>query len=173
MNKYIHIGKVVATFGVGGEVILKHALGKKSSLKNIEALFLEERKDSYLPYFVTSSKIKTEDETYLKFDGIDSKEAAHRLITKPAWLVEEDFRKLAGKQSSIALLGYHIIDEETDIGEILEVIEQPHQVLLRIDLEGNEALIPLHEETLDNIDHKKKQVHVSLPDGLLDVYRNG
>jgi 16S rRNA processing protein RimM len=36
--------------------------------------------------------------------------------------------------------------------------------------QGNEALIPLHEESLEKIDKKKKQVHVKLPDGLLDIY---
>ncbi len=64
-----------------------------------------------------------------------------------------------------------LINEIEELGVIEEVIEQPHQVLLRITLEGNEALIPLHDETLDKIDHKKQQVHVTLPDGLLDVYR--
>jgi len=52
------------------------------------------------------------------------------------------------------------------------VIEQPHQVLLKISLEGNEALIPLHAESLDSIDHDAKKVYVILPDGLLDVYRS-
>lgn len=42
------------------------------------------------------------------------------------------------------------------IGIIEEVIEQPHQILLTIQINGKEALIPLHEETLDNIDHTKK-----------------
>ena len=58
-----------------------------------------------------------------------------------------------------------------DLGEILEVIEQPHQVLCRIDLEGKEALIPVHEQTLRKVDQQKREVHVELPDGLLDVYR--
>jgi 16S rRNA processing protein RimM len=41
MNHYIHIGKFVASFGVKGELILKHALGKKTALKDVEALFVE------------------------------------------------------------------------------------------------------------------------------------
>jgi 16S rRNA processing protein RimM len=53
----------------------------------------------------------------------------------------------------------------------LEVIEQPHQVLCRIDLGGKEALIPMHEQTLRRVDQRKREVHVELPDGLLDVYR--
>jgi len=41
---------------------------------------------------------------------------------------------------------------------------------LQTSIEGKEALIPLHEETLVSIDRKKNEVHVTLPEGLLDVY---
>jgi 16S rRNA processing protein RimM len=68
-------------------------------------------------------------------------------------------------------VGYHLWQGEEDLGEILEVIEQPHQVLCRIDLAGREALIPIHEETLRKVDRKGLKVFVELPDGLLDVYR--
>jgi 16S rRNA processing protein RimM len=36
--------------------------------------------------------------------------------------------------------------------------------------QGQEAYIPLHEESLKGVDHAKKQVDVALPDGLLDLY---
>jgi 16S rRNA processing protein RimM len=77
---------------------------------------------------------------------------------------------LAGKQSAIALLGYSIVDNGVVIGVVEEVIEQPHQVLLTIQYKGNEAYIPLHEATLKSINHTKKEVHVTLPDGLLEIY---
>jgi 16S rRNA processing protein RimM len=173
MNDYINIGKMVASFGLKGELILKHSLGKKTMLKEVRALFIEEVKGSYIPYFIASSKAKDGEEIYVKLEGVESKEAANRLTTKPVWLLDADFRKLAGKDAPISLLGYAVItDEEENLGPIEEVIEQPHQVLLRINLEGNEALIPLHAETLDKIDRVKKIVYVTLPDGLLDVYRS-
>ncbi|NCI47482.1 ribosome maturation factor RimM [Sediminibacterium soli] len=171
MKEYIHIGKIVASFGLKGEVILKHALGKKTVLKGVEALFIEEQKGQYLPYFVETSRARDQEETYVKLEGVDTKEAANRLSSRRAWLPEEDFRKLAGKSSPISLIGYQLVTEEEDLGPILEVIEQPHQVLLRIDLAGKEAYIPLHEETLEKIDHKNGKIHVVLPDGLLDIYR--
>ncbi len=171
MNEYIHIGKFVATFGVKGELILKHALGKKTALKDVEAIFVEEQKGSYLPYFLEASKAKEQDEILVKLDGMDTREAAHRISTRPVWLLNDDFRRLAGKTSAISLLGFTVFSDGENLGPIEEVIEQPHQVLLRISLGGKEALIPLHEETLDKIDRKKQEVYVTLPDGLLDIYR--
>ena len=167
---YINIGKVVAVFGLKGEVIVQHALGKKTTFKKIEALFIEEMKGSYLPYFIEDSKIKSDTEIYIKLEGINAKEAAHKLNHKQVWLAEEDFRKLAGKAAPIAMLGFTLINEGNAIGVIEEVIEQPHQLLVRIEYKNKEALIPLHEESLDKVDNKKREVHVTLPDGLLDLY---
>ncbi|MEN9685161.1 MAG: hypothetical protein RLZZ28_947 [Bacteroidota bacterium] len=172
MKDYIHIGRFVAPFGLQGEIILKHALGRKTMLKDIETIFIEVSKGAYLPYFVEASKAKDTEETYVKLEGIQSRESASRLSTKNVWLLDEDFRKLAGKTAPISLLGFQLIAaQEGRLGPIEEVIEQPHQVLLKISLEGKEALIPLHAETLQKIDHNKKEVHVTLPDGLLDIYR--
>jgi len=170
MKNYHSIGKLVATFGVKGEVVLRHHLGKKTSLKDLETIFIEEKKDELLPYFIETTRIKNDEELFLKFEGIDTKEAAHRLMQKQLWLIQEDFDKYASKSAPIALLGFHIINEGKDLGEVLEVIEQPHQVLCRIDLQGKEALIPVHEGSLLKVDKKKKQVHVELPEGLLDIY---
>lgn len=170
MSDYINIGKLVSTFGLTGELVLKHALGKKTIFKDAEAIFIEQFKGSYLPYFVQSSKAKNTEETFLKLEGVDTREKALKLLQKCIWLQQSDFRKLVAKNSPLGLLGYILIDEGKAIGKIDEVIEQPHQVLLQINIQGKEALIPLHEETLINIDHKKSEVHVTLPEGLLDVY---
>lgn len=171
MNNYFKIGKLVATYRLQGEIILKHSLGKKTSLKGLETIFIEEKKDSFIPYFIESAKIKSEEETFVKLEGIASKEDAHKLVQKEIWLQENDFKKFADKSAPISLLGFTIINEEEDLGEILEVIEQPHQVLCKISLNGNEALIPIHEEFLDKIDKKNRKVFVTLPDGLLEIYR--
>jgi 16S rRNA processing protein RimM len=171
MTNYCSIGKLVATFGFNGEMILRHHLGKKTGLKGLETLFIEKNKDELLPYFIQSVKIKTDEEVYVKIEGINTKEAARTLVQKQVWLPEEEFQKYAAKSSAISLLGYHIISDNTDLGEILEVIEQPHQLLCRISLEGKEALIPVHQETLEKIDKKSRRVLVNLPEGLLDIFR--
>jgi 16S rRNA processing protein RimM len=171
MKKYNSIGKIVATFGLQGEMIIAHQLGKKTSLKGLTAIFLEKGRNEMLPYFIESCKIKSADELYIKLEGISTREAAQKLAQKEVWLLEEDFHKYAAKSSAISLLGYHMIQEGNDLGEILEIIEQPHQLLCRIDLEGKEALIPVHADFLEKIDKKKKMVFVNLPEGLLDVFR--
>ena len=170
MADYRNIGKLASTFGVKGEMILQHHLGKKTSLKNQETVFIESGKDEMLPYFIEHAKVKTEKEIFLKLEGINTKEAAQKLLQKELWLTAEDFEKHARKSAPISFVGFHLMDNENDLGEIAEVIEQPHQILCKVIVKGKEALIPIHEGTLKKIDKKKKQLHVELPDGLLEVY---
>jgi len=170
-DSYIHIGKIVAPFGVSGQLILQHVLGKKTQFPNIAVVFIEEIKGSYLPYFLEKAQAKSHDESILQLESIITREAAQRLCTRPVWLLEADFRKLAGKTAPISLLGYSVIQEGENLGEVKEVIEQPHQVLLTILWQGKEAYIPLHAETLQAVDHARREVNVLLPDGLLDIYR--
>ncbi len=170
MTEYFKIGKIVSTFGLKGEVVLKHNLGKKTSLKGLRALFVEEKKESFIPWFVEAARIKNDEELFVKFEGVNTKEAANKLAQKEAWMTEEDFKKFTAKSAPINLLGFAIVEGEEVLGTVLEVIEQPNQVLCRIDYQGKEALIPLHEDSLVGIDHKKRQIRVELPPGLLEIY---
>ena len=99
-----------------------------------------------------------------------TREDALKLVQKEVWLTEADFKKFAAKSAPASLLGYTIIDDGNELGTILEVIEQPHQIICRIEVQSKEVLIPLNEAFLEKVDHRKKQVLVTLPEGLLDIY---
>ena len=168
--QYFKAGKLVAVHGLKGELILKHELGKKSSLKDVKAIFIEDKKDSFFPWFIETAKARSANEVLLKLESIDTREAAAKLSQKEIWLTEEDFKKLSAKSAPANLLGYTIINNKERLNEVLEVIEQPHQMLCRIEINKKEVLIPINESFLKKIDHNKKEMIVELPEGLLDIY---
>jgi len=170
MSDFIHIGKLVAPHGVNGQVILEHALGQQVHFKGVDAIFVEKNAASFIPYFLESASAKTDTLTHLQIEGVHSREAANFLVGKKVWLPQADFQKLVEKNSPLALLGYMVQEAGKDIGIIQEVIEQPHQLLVTVLYQGQEAYIPLHEESLKGVNHAKKTVTVELPDGLLDLY---
>lgn len=170
MSQYFKIGKLVAIHGLKGELILQHSLGKKTSLKGLACIYIEDLKQSFLPYFIEGTSIRSDNETLLQLEGIHTREAAKRFSSREVWLEAADFDKYAGKSAPISLLGFHVIQDEEDLGEILEVIEQPHQILCTILYKEKEVYIPLHEESLLKTDRKNRKVYVDLPEGLLDIY---
>ena len=170
MKDYFSIGKIAATHGLAGEVVLQHALGKKTDLRGLQTIFIEENKESFLPYFIEKVNIKNNTEVYIKLQGFDTKEGARRLSKKEVWILKADFDKYAAASSPISLLGFMMVSEGEEIGEVTEVIEQPMQVLCKIIYRGNEALIPIHQKSIKKINISKKLVFVDLPDGLLEIY---
>ncbi|WP_431213645.1 ribosome maturation factor RimM [Puia sp. P3] len=126
-NNYRNIGKLVAVFGLQGELVLQHRLGKKTTLKGLKAIFIEDKKDEMLPWFVQATRPRSDEELYIKLEGLDTKETARRVVQKEVWLTEADFAQYAGSSAPISLVGFRMLDGKTDLGEILEVIEQPHR----------------------------------------------
>lgn len=170
LSTYIHIGKIVATHGIKGELILKHSLGKKTDFATAEAIFIEKNKDEQLPYFHQKSILKSNDETIVQLEGIDTKETAAKLIQKRVWLTKNDFNKLVSEAAPVNLIDFMVFNDGKKLSSIESVIDQPQQILLQITINTKEVLIPINESTLKKIDRRKKEVHVSLPDGLLEVY---
>jgi 16S rRNA processing protein RimM len=169
-NSYRNIGKIVSGFGLKGEMIVQHHLGKKIVVSKIKVIFLEQKKEELLPYFVESARKKGDDELYLKLEGIDSKESASKYIRREVWMKEEEVQAHTPKTNPINWVGYQVLDQGRNLGAVLEVIEQPHQVLCRLEIDTREVLIPINEQTLDKIDHKARTLLLTLPDGLLEVY---
>ena len=170
MAAYLKLGKILSAHGLTGELLLEHTLGKASSLKKVEVLFIEDYKKALLPYFVTFSRKKTADAVFISLEGINTRERAQQLVSRAVWIPEELYQQLASKNAPANLLGYQIVENDKEIGLITEVIEQPQQLVCKVFIQEQEVLIPLHEDTLLSIDHAAKKVIVQLPDGLLDIY---
>lgn len=161
---------MVATHGVNGMLVLRHDLGKKTTFKDLKAFFLEDLPGSFLPYFPVDVKVRSDEEVLIAFEGITSKEKAARFVQKQVWLEESDFSKYAAANAPISLLGFTVYDGDIVLGEVLEVIEQPHQVLCRIQYkEHDDVLIPVNEGSLIKIDKKTKRLLLNLPEGLIET----
>ena len=169
-TSYFKIGKLAASHGLDGTLVLEHSLGKKTLLEGLKTLFIESPKDNFLPYFIESTRVKNDSQVYIKLEGIETKEVARKLTPKTVWLPEKDFKKYTSPAAPIALLDFTIMNGKETLGTVLEVIEQPHQVLCAIEYKGKEALIPVHEQTLVKMDAKNKILYVNLPEGLLEIF---
>lgn len=172
-SNYFNIGKIVATFGLQGEVVLVHKTGNPEVLQDTRTLFVETRKNSFLPYFLESARKKNKEELFLKLEGVDTKEAAGKLISKGIYLDEAHFREQVKPESLLFYLGFAVEDSLAGIlGQVAEVIEMPSQLLVKVYQNGHELLIPLNEGTLTRIDRQAAVIYVTLPDGLLDIYQS-
>lgn len=173
MTEYFKIGHIAGTHGIHGQMVLRHSLGTGTDWNEVRAVFLEEEKDSFVPWFITGISPKNQQEVLVMFEDVSTKEQAGLLLRKDVWLSKKDFMKLASKDSPISWLGFTIYNGKERVGDIEEIIEQPHQILCRVIWEKKELLIPIHEDSLKKIDRKGRKLIVELPEGLLEIYKQG
>jgi 16S rRNA processing protein RimM len=68
MSQYFKIGKLAASFGLKGELVLQHNLGNKTALNGLETIFIEQGNDNFMPYFISSTNIKNDKEFQASYE---------------------------------------------------------------------------------------------------------
>ena len=171
MNSYFQIGKIVASHGIHGEVVLLHQLGRLQAPRKLKVLFVETQPGTYLPYFVERATSKKQDELLVQLEGITSKEQARPLAQKKVYLQQAAFDEQVDPAAPLYLLGFEVSDRREGIlGLVEEIIELPAQLIVKVPSKGKELLLPINEQTLVGMDRRRKKLDLDLPDGLLDIY---
>ena len=170
---FISIGHTLKTFGVKGEIKIEVSPSFLSDLEKAPAVFFLE-KGKHLPYFIQS--VKTGNQPVILLEDISSKEAAHRFNAKeiflrasdidPAHLEVDEYSDLEYGQ----LIGYTIVDSnQGKIGVIDNIEEYPQQEMAAVKRGDDFILIPLNEYFILEIDEKKREVLMELPEGLVEI----
>jgi len=171
--EFIQIGKITGTHGLNGNVTVFHHLGKLSGLKNLKHIFIELKRESYIPFFTEQVKIDNEQELFVKLEEVDTMEAAKSLSGKQVFLSTEQYEKLNPKEADINFIGFEVWDQEAGkLGKVEDLLETPGQLLASISVNGKEVIVPLNDQTIISVDIPTKQLKLQLPEGLLDVYLN-
>ncbi len=166
----IRIGKIVATHGVNGAVIMTHIAGNRTWLKKGNALMVEVQKGSMIPYFVAQLRATNDEEFILNFEDMTNPQAAKRLVGKPVYADEKLLESLA-RESPLLWIGYNVMDAHYgNLGTLEDVMQTGKQWIGKIEYKGNEVLLPLVDATLEGIDLKNKVLKTRMPEGLLEVY---
>ena len=166
----IRIGKIVATHGLNGALILTHVVGNANWLKKGQVILLEMQKGSYIPYFIAQLKANNDKEYIINVEDIDKIESAKKLVTKQVY-VDENILAAYAKQSPLLWIGFNVIDKNKGrIGSIQDVSQTGYQWLAKVIYNNSEVLIPLIDEMIEKVDVKNRTIEMELPEGLLEVY---
>ena len=160
------IGKLGKAHGVKGEISF---LFDDDVFDRTDADYLVLDIDDIMgPFFIEEYRFKTDDNALMKFEGIDTQERARELtgcdVYFPRELAETDEEHL----SWAAIRGFELIDANTgkSAGRIASVDDATINILFELE---DGKLIPASEELITNVDTKKQQIFINLPEGILEL----
>ncbi len=170
-KELIEIGKILKPHGVKGEMTFLFNKKDFADADNNYYFFLLD--GTYVPFFIEEFRFISNVSANIKIEGLNSIEAAinynDTLIYLPKELIKETEEIVYLESEWDRFIGYTILDEKGKIiGVIEEVDASTMNVLFVVVNEMNEFLIPATTNFILEINSIEKELHLSLPDGLLD-----
>ena len=160
------IGRIGRPHGVKGEVQLQFS---DDVFDRVEAEYLVLRVDGLLvPFFMEEYRFRSDSVALVKFCDIDTQQRAAELtgseVFFPRRLADSD----TGEYTWASLPGITLVDSNTGTaaGRIVSIDETTQNFLFELE---DGTLIPAAEELIVNIDAKKQQIDINLPQGILEL----
>jgi len=168
-NSNILLGRIVKATGFEGAVKVKLERVFFENIPHMESVFLE-IEGRQVPFFISNLEYNGADILKLKFEGYDSLERIREYSGCRIFLTSNDPVR-NNLEDTKNLAGYKVLlENNTVLGSVTEVIKNPGQSLLKIiSLDNNDILIPFHEHFIVSIDIKDKIIVMDIPEGLTEI----
>lgn len=166
-KEYYKIGYVAKTHGLAGEVTVI-TLPECPDLSSLESVFIG-RGGNFVPYFFKSVSVKG-DKAFVRFDEVNGIDQASELKGLSLFLLKSERPKLArGEFYNDEVIGFEVMEGETLLGKIEDVMEAGPNHFLVLDYNAREVLIPVNGPFIKSVNKSKKKIIVELPEGFLDI----
>ncbi|MBR6648165.1 MAG: 16S rRNA processing protein RimM [Bacteroidaceae bacterium] len=161
---FVYYGKFLKPHGTKGEIGL---FGDSMTLGE-ECDFVAADIDGILvPFFFEYTREKNSDTQIVKIERIESSEQARFLTNREVYIPREWAEE--GESYSWGYFRDFIATDEKMgyLGKVIDVDDSTINTLFIVEHNGNDLLIPAQEDFITNIDHEKREIIFSLPEGLL------
>ena len=122
-----------------------------------------------VPFFMEEYRFRSDNMALVKFEDIDTAEEARRFTNVEVYFPKKFMDEQEDVTSWNFFIGFRVEDVHHGyLGEITDVDDTTINVLFSIEKDGEELLLPAHEEFIIDLDRKKKVMKVDVPDGLIE-----
>mgnify|MGYP002624905326 CR=1 FL=1 len=165
------IGKIGKPHGVKGELTM-HIDDDVFDRTDADYVILS-IDGTLVPFFFEEYRFRTDETVLVKFADIDTTDEARRLTGCEVYF--ERNKSQAEDSSSLSwaeIVGFNVVDSwaGTIIGKVENINLSTINTLFEVrSNEGKEILIPVVDEIINHIDADKREITVTLPEGLLEI----
>lgn len=123
-----------------------------------------------VPFFIEDFRYKSDSVALVKLEKIDTEKAASRLSGSDVFIDQEIEETDEPETDWINLIGFKVIDRhQGTLGIVTDVDDSTLNILMKIDHNGEELLIPAADGLIEQIDDCNKCIFMHLPDGLMQL----
>lgn len=164
------LGHVASKYSFKGEVLIKLDTDYPEEYLEMESVFVQLEQD-LVPFFIDAARWHN-GTLRVKFEGVDTEQAATALVGKSLFRPLDELPELAEDEYYYhELIGFKVIDSSFGlVGELVGVNDDAAQAIFVIDRSGIEILIPAVDPIIDQINKQTQEIKITAPKGLIDLY---
>jgi len=166
-----YLGKIVSKYSFKGEVLIKLDTDEPEEYENLESVFIS-LGNNLVPFFIKKSSLHKSTLLRVRFEEIVNESDADRVMGSEIYLPLTLLPKLTGTKFYFhEIIGFTLLDSvHGDIGIVESVNDTTSQALFEVKKDGKELLIPINDQIITKVDRELKTIHVTTPEGLVDLY---
>jgi 16S rRNA processing protein RimM len=163
------IGRLVKPHGIHGEI--GFAFTNDVFDRTESPYWVLEMDGILVPFFIESVRFKSSETALVKFEGFNSDTKVRELCGKEVFYPAKFAAQEAKSQDDWSFyLGFSVFDENVGyLGEVTEIDDSTLNVLFTLSKDDCAILMPVAEEFFTEVDVENREMHVSLPEGLVDL----
>ncbi|MBR6130988.1 MAG: 16S rRNA processing protein RimM [Bacteroidales bacterium] len=169
-DEFFYLGTLTRPFGLKGELCAFFDTDNPERYTQLDALFLDLDGEK-IPYTVEHIAYRGNNQFVIKFDGIGPNEC-REFAQVELYLPLSQLPPLDGNRFYFhEVIGFTVIDERLgEIGTCQDFLEVSNNPIMQVDHNGTEILIPASKQFVTQVDRKNRILHVSTPEGLVEIY---
>ncbi len=170
LEEYFEIGYILKPHGLKGAVNIQLDVDDPTKYNKMESVIVR-LGDNLVPFFISSLQINGI-KGILYLEDINSIQEANELNSCSLLLPIELLPELSKNQFYYhEVIGYEIVDQlHGKLGIIENIFTGGKQDLISMKYLEKEVLIPISNSIVNIANHEKREVYVTLPEGLLEIY---
>ena len=164
------VGTIFKLHGYKGDVKIYNEDNIPFDFSKID-FFLIDINNELIPFFIKKARITAAHNILVNFDDVNCEKESKKILNKKIYLekkyLPENYKETKNTED---IIGFSVIDMYLGkLGEIFFINSQTAQKLIYVKTEEKEFCFPWHEKFVKNIDNRKEEIHVELPDEILNL----
>lgn len=170
-DDFFYFGKILSTYGNKGQLAVILDVDDPAKYQALESVFIEIDKER-VPFFIAEVSLRQGKKAVLRFEEVNSPDDAEPFCGLNMYLPLSMLPRLKGNQFYYhEVKGFRVVDSKLgEIGVIESVLEMPTQSLFQVRQGKKEILIPVADAIIDQVDRKKREIRITAPPGLIELY---
>jgi len=171
-SECVEVGYIQKPHGLKGEIIIVFEKQFEETFEDLELLFVDVD-GGLVPFLIEdeSLRFKNDDSVICKLALIESLSKAKELVGCKIYVSANELIESDDQGVASALIGMIAFDANFgEIGMITRVDDFSGNLVITVNHPRAEIMIPLSDEVITSVDEDKRELHLSCPNGLIEIY---